>query len=105
MMILAPNQLFLNYIADVLPELGVDQVQQTTFTDFVQLYIGGKYKQLNQDDKLLILIFTLQETDLKLLYVSMTRPLQRLKIFTKTSGIQPLRNVGKAFYTQKEGSM
>jgi DNA helicase-2/ATP-dependent DNA helicase PcrA len=55
-MILAPNQLFLNYIADVLPELGVDQVQQTTFTDFVQFYIGGKYKQLSPDDKLLILI-------------------------------------------------
>jgi DNA helicase-2/ATP-dependent DNA helicase PcrA len=55
-MILAPNQLFLNYIADVLPELGVDQVQQTTFNDFVHSYIGGKYKQLNPDDKLLILI-------------------------------------------------
>jgi DNA helicase-2/ATP-dependent DNA helicase PcrA len=34
-MILAPSKLFLTYIAEVLPELGVEQVNQTTFLDFV----------------------------------------------------------------------
>ncbi|MBO9129013.1 RNA polymerase recycling motor HelD [Bacillus sp. 165] len=34
-MILAPSKLFLTYIAEVLPELGVDQVNQTTFLEFV----------------------------------------------------------------------
>ncbi|MCL2604847.1 MAG: UvrD-helicase domain-containing protein [Defluviitaleaceae bacterium] len=33
-MILAPSRFFLSYISDVLPELGVEQVTQTTFTDF-----------------------------------------------------------------------
>lgn len=32
MMILAPNPLFLNFIAGVLPDLGVESVQQTTFS-------------------------------------------------------------------------
>ncbi|ASS74062.1 hypothetical protein CIG75_03065 [Tumebacillus algifaecis] len=43
-MILAPHQLFLKYIADVLPELGVEAVRQTTYLDFVQENIGKKLK-------------------------------------------------------------
>lgn len=35
LMILAPNKLFIDYIGDVLPELGVDKICQTTFTDYV----------------------------------------------------------------------
>jgi len=34
-MILAPSRYFLSYISDVLPELGVDEVAQTTFADYV----------------------------------------------------------------------
>ena len=34
-MILAPSRFFLSYISDVLPELGVEQVAQTTFADYV----------------------------------------------------------------------
>ncbi|MFM1650933.1 HelD family protein [Brevibacillus sp. B_LB10_24] len=33
-MVFAPNRLFLHYISDVLPELGVEDVQQTTFFDW-----------------------------------------------------------------------
>ncbi|MGC5323958.1 HelD family protein [Brevibacillus sp. SYSU BS000544] len=33
-MVFAPNKLFLNYISDVLPELGVEDVQQSTFVDW-----------------------------------------------------------------------
>jgi DNA helicase-2/ATP-dependent DNA helicase PcrA len=33
-MVFAPNRLFLNYISEVLPELGVDDVQQSTFIDW-----------------------------------------------------------------------
>lgn len=39
-MIIAPNRLFLNYISDVLPELGVEKVKQTTFEDFAQELIA-----------------------------------------------------------------
>lgn len=34
-MIFAPNKMFLDYISNVLPELGVGGVQQTTFTEWV----------------------------------------------------------------------
>ena len=34
-MIMAPSQFFLSYISDVLPDLGVNQVVQTTFADYV----------------------------------------------------------------------
>lgn len=33
-MVFAPNKLFLNYISDVLPELGVEDVQQSTFFEW-----------------------------------------------------------------------
>ncbi|ASF38624.1 DNA helicase [Halobacillus halophilus] len=36
MLILAPNQLFIQYISEVLPELGVHKARQTTFIDFVR---------------------------------------------------------------------
>ena len=51
-MIIAPNQLFLNYISDVLPELGVDKVKQTTFIDYVLELIGKKYKLTDPSEKL-----------------------------------------------------
>jgi len=34
-MIMAPSRFFLSYISDVLPDLGVNQVVQTTFADYV----------------------------------------------------------------------
>ncbi|KXL52154.1 helicase IV [Anaerotignum neopropionicum] len=55
-MILAPNRLFLNYISEVLPELGADKVIQTTFTDFIFSLIGNKYKLINPDEKLISII-------------------------------------------------
>ena len=52
-MILAPNRLFINYISEVLPELGVEKVKQTTFIDFMKEIIGVKYKLTNPDQKLM----------------------------------------------------
>lgn len=51
-MILAPNRLFLNYISEVLPELGVDRVKQTTFEDFSMEVIGKKFKVRDSGEKL-----------------------------------------------------
>ncbi|MBS4538996.1 AAA family ATPase [Clostridium sp. D2Q-11] len=48
-MIIAPNNLFLNYISDVLPELGVEDVVQTTFVDFMRDLVGKKYKLVNKN--------------------------------------------------------
>ncbi len=52
-MIIAPNRLFLNYISDVLPELGVEKVRQTTFEEFAQDLIGRKFKLRDANEKLL----------------------------------------------------
>ena len=43
-MIIAPNTLFLNYISEILPELGVDRVRQTTFEDFAMDLIGRRFR-------------------------------------------------------------
>ncbi len=41
MLILAPNPLFLNYIAQVLPDLGVENVRQTTFARLMADWLDG----------------------------------------------------------------
>lgn len=55
-MIIAPNRLFLNYISDVLPELGVEKVRQTTFEDFAQDLIGKKFRLRDANEKLLAFV-------------------------------------------------
>ncbi len=55
-MIIAPNKLFLNYISDVLPELGVEKVRQTTFEEFAQDLIGKKFKLRDANEKLLAFV-------------------------------------------------
>lgn len=56
LMILAPNQLFLDYISEVLPELGVEEVKQTTFVDFFTEVMVGEFKFTKLDEKLLTFI-------------------------------------------------
>lgn len=46
MMILAPNPLFLSYISQVLPDLGVERVQQTTFADLCHRWLGKHMPRL-----------------------------------------------------------
>lgn len=48
LMILAPNKLFIDYISDVLPELGVGGICQTTFEEYVQNATKTKFKLTNQ---------------------------------------------------------
>lgn len=43
-LIIAPNKFFLDYISNVLPDLGVDYVRQQTFEEFSSEIIGGKLK-------------------------------------------------------------
>lgn len=51
-MILAPHQLFLKYIADVLPELGVEAVNQSTYLDFIHTCLGKKLKLADPNARL-----------------------------------------------------
>ena len=52
LMILAPNKLFIDYIGDVLPELGVDRIQQTTYVEYVLAATNLKLKLQNPNDLL-----------------------------------------------------
>jgi DNA helicase II / ATP-dependent DNA helicase PcrA len=54
-MIIAPNTLFLNYISEILPELGVDRVRQTTFEDFAMDLIGKRFRLRDPNEKLMII--------------------------------------------------
>jgi len=44
MVIFSPNDLFNDYISDVLPELGEDNVNLTTFTDYLEKLLGSQIK-------------------------------------------------------------
>ncbi len=55
-MIIAPTKFFLNYISDVLPELGVERTRQTTFEEFAASIIGQKIKVRDANEKLLSFI-------------------------------------------------
>lgn len=55
-MILAPNSLFLDYISQVLPELGADKARQTTYTDFMMDVLGKRHKMTSHNHKLLSLL-------------------------------------------------
>ncbi|MBE4910615.1 AAA family ATPase [Bacillus luteolus] len=53
LMILAPNRLFIDYISEVLPELGVESILQTTFIDYVSKCIGKRMKLKHPEEKLI----------------------------------------------------
>ncbi len=57
-MIIAPTKFFLNYISDVLPELGVEKTKQTTFEEFAANIIGQKFKVRDANEKLLSFIIS-----------------------------------------------
>ncbi len=53
MLILAPNRLFIQYISEVLPELGVEKARQTTFSDFVREVTGVHWQVVSQQATLM----------------------------------------------------
>lgn len=55
-MIIAPSRFFLSYISEVLPELGVEKVRQTTFEDFARDVIGKRFDIKDPNEKLALII-------------------------------------------------
>ncbi len=51
-LVVAPNQLFLDYISDILPNLGVSNVKQSTFEELCSAILNIKYKIITKDKKL-----------------------------------------------------
>ncbi len=52
MMIVAPNPLFLDYISAVLPDLGVQQVQQTTYLNLCARMLGKQMVKVRWENRL-----------------------------------------------------
>ncbi|WP_049042096.1 RNA polymerase recycling motor HelD [Clostridium sporogenes] len=50
--ILAANKLFLDYISEVLPNLGVDKVKQSTFNKLSKEILNFNYQIIDKDEKL-----------------------------------------------------
>ena len=55
-MIIAPNKFFLNYISNVLPDLGVENVKQYTFEDLAYDIIGKRLKISDSNEKLVTIV-------------------------------------------------
>ena len=55
-MIIAPNKFFLNYISNVLPDLGVENVKQYTFEDLTYEIIGKRLKISDSNEKLVTIV-------------------------------------------------
>ncbi len=55
-MIIAPNKFFLNYISNVLPDLGIENVKQYTFEDLAYEIIGKKLKISDSNEKLVTIV-------------------------------------------------
>lgn len=51
-LIIAPSKFFLNYISNVLPDLGVDRVQQSTYEDIAFEIIGSEFDIEDPNEKL-----------------------------------------------------
>ena len=66
-LVLAPNKLFLNYISDILPSLGAEEVNQSTFEELVLSKLKLKGKIYNKDEKLLKIIEEIDEEKKKLI--------------------------------------
>ena len=64
-MIIAPNKFFLNYISNILPDLGVNDVRQCTFEDFAYDVIGKKLKVPDNNEKLVMIVNKKIEDDYK----------------------------------------
>ncbi|WP_240418641.1 HelD family protein [Paenibacillus periandrae] len=52
MIIFAPNRMFLDYISGVLPELGVGDIQQTTFSDWALELLEHEVKLIDTSEQL-----------------------------------------------------
>lgn len=71
-LIFSPNELFSEYISDVLPSLGERNILQTEFSKFTKTYLS-EFKNIETYDKYLERISDLNETELKKISVKMDK--------------------------------
>jgi DNA helicase-2/ATP-dependent DNA helicase PcrA len=64
-LVIAPNKLFLDYISEVLPNLGVDKVKQRTFEELTMNILESKGKIFTKDKKLAEILEELENEEVK----------------------------------------
>ena len=64
-LIFSPNNIFADYISNVLPELGEDNTLQTTFNDYLSFYIT-EYENIETFSDFISRYYTYQETNVDL---------------------------------------
>ena len=69
-LVVAPNQLFLDYISDILPNLGVSNVKQSTFEELCSTILNTKYKIITKDKKLAHIMECKDEEEIKYITAS-----------------------------------
>ncbi|MEG1256089.1 RNA polymerase recycling motor HelD [Clostridium sp.] len=69
-LVVAPNELFLDYISDILPNLGVSNVKQVTFEELCSKIINTKFKIITKDKKLSSIIEMNSEENIKYITTS-----------------------------------
>ncbi|MEW8994101.1 RNA polymerase recycling motor HelD [Clostridium sp.] len=69
-LVVAPNQLFLDYISDILPNLGVSNVKQSTFEELCGTILNTKYKIITKDKKLAHIMECKDEEEIKYITAS-----------------------------------
>ncbi len=63
LLIVVPNRLFLNYISDVLPDLGVEEINQTTFEDLTMTLLDKELRIISSEEKFYKLINNYSSTE------------------------------------------
>ncbi len=69
-LVVAPNELFLDYISDILPDLGVSNVKQITFENLCKEITKVKQKIITKDKKLSDIIESSEEEKVKYITAS-----------------------------------
>ncbi|AYD40274.1 AAA family ATPase [Clostridium fermenticellae] len=64
-LVVGPNKLFLDYISEVLPDLGINNIKQTTFDDISHKMLELKGKIITKDKKLSHILEDAPDKDLK----------------------------------------
>ena len=62
-LIFSPNEIFNDYISNVLPQLGEDNMNQTTFKEYMHSALGGKFVKENYSQMMEYILNTKKESD------------------------------------------
>lgn len=91
-LIFAPNQIFSEYISNVLPELGEENTKETTFSDFLETYIT-EYKEIESFTSFIERYYKYEETNIDLIKYKQSNEIipiieQYIKNYTKKASFE-----------------